>query len=100
MCVLYFVPLKTILCSIENRIKCHTKIHTELVLLFSLLLKTFATVNNIYYYDNGLFIFFNKPMTIYLKYFLFTIVMATIPTTSKITTSADEENLTDSDRKH
>ena len=34
-------------------------------------------------------------MTIYLKYFLFTIVMATTPTTSKITTSADEENRTD-----
>ena len=34
-------------------------------------------------------------MTIYLKYFLFTIVMATIPTTSKITTSTNEENRTD-----
>ena len=34
-------------------------------------------------------------MTIYLKYFLFTIVMATIPTTSKITTSTDEESRTD-----
>ena len=33
-------------------------------------------------------------MTIYLKYFLFTIVMASITTTSKIT-SADEENRTD-----
>ena len=38
-------PLETILCSIENRIKCHTKIHTELVLLFSLSLKTFAMVD-------------------------------------------------------
>ena len=36
-------------------------------------------------------------MTIYLKYFLFTIVMATIPITSQITTSTDEENRTDSD---
>ena len=36
-------------------------------------------------------------MTIYLKYFLFTIVMATILITSQITTSADEENRTDSD---
>ena len=32
---------------------------------------------------------------IYSKRFLFTIVMATIPTTSKISTSADEENRTD-----
>ena len=32
-----------------------------------------------------------------LKYFLFTIVMATIPITSQITTSTDEENRTDSD---
>ena len=44
VCVLYSPLLKTILCLIENRIKCHTKIHTESVLLFSLLLKTFATV--------------------------------------------------------
>ena len=29
---------------------------------------------------------------IYLKYFLFTIVMATIPTTSKLSASTDEEN--------
>ena len=36
-------------------------------------------------------------MTIYLKYFLFTIVMATIPITSQITTSTDEENRTNSD---
>ena len=36
-------------------------------------------------------------MTIYLKYFLFTIVMATIPIDSQITTSADEENRTDFD---
>ena len=36
-------------------------------------------------------------MTIYFKYFLFTIVMATIPITSQITTSTDEENRTDSD---
>ena len=36
-------------------------------------------------------------MAIYLKYFLFNIVMATIPITSQITTSADEENRTDSD---
>ena len=36
-------------------------------------------------------------MTIYLKYFLFTIVIATIPIASQITTSADEENRTDSD---
>ena len=36
-------------------------------------------------------------MTIYFKYFLFTIVMATIPTASQITTSADEENITDTD---
>ena len=45
------------------------------------------------FYDNGLFL--NKPMTIYLKCFLFTIVMATIPTTSKIMMSANEENKTD-----
>ena len=36
-------------------------------------------------------------MTIYLKYSLFTIVMATIPIASQITTSTDEENRTDSD---
>ena len=42
--VSYSAVLKTLLCSIENRIKCHTKIHTETVLLFSLLLKTFTTV--------------------------------------------------------
>ena len=36
-------------------------------------------------------------MTIYLNYFLFTIVMATIPITSQITTSTDEENRSDSD---
>ena len=36
-------------------------------------------------------------MTIYFKYFLFTIVMATIPTASQISTSADEENITDTD---
>ena len=36
-------------------------------------------------------------MAIYLKYFLFTIVMATIPITSQITTSTDEDNRTDSD---
>ena len=35
VCVLYFVILKTVLCLIVNRIKCHTKIHTEPVLLFS-----------------------------------------------------------------
>ena len=29
---------------------------------------------------------------IYLKYFLFTIVMATIPATSKLSASTDEEN--------
>ena len=33
--VLYSVLLETILYSIANRIKCHTKIHTESVLLFS-----------------------------------------------------------------
>ena len=95
VCVLYYALPNTILCSIENRIKCHTKIHTELVLLFSLSLRTFATVIFIFllFYDNGLFL--NKPMAIYLKHFLFTIVMATIPTTSKITTSANKENRTD-----
>ena len=36
-------------------------------------------------------------MTIYLKYFLFTMVMATMAIISQITTSADEENRTDSD---
>ena len=36
-------------------------------------------------------------MAIYLKYFLFTIVMATIPITSQITTCADEDNRADSD---
>ena len=35
-------------------------------------------------------------MDIYLKYFLFNIVMTTIPFTPQITTSADEENRTDS----
>ena len=39
--------------------------------------------------------FLNKQVVIYLKHFLFTIVMATIPTNSKISTSADEENRTD-----
>ena len=33
--VLYFVLLETVLYSIANRIKCHTKIHTESVSLFS-----------------------------------------------------------------
>ena len=61
------------------------------MLLFSLLLETFATVVVILY-DNGLFV--SKPTIIYSKYFLFTIVMATILTTSKITTSADKENRT------
>ena len=57
VCVLYIALLKTIPCSIENRIKCHTKIHTELVLLFSLPLKTFATVVVVIIpYDNGLFV--------------------------------------------
>ena len=32
-----------------------------------------------------------------LRYFLFTIVMVTIPTTSQITTSTDEHNRTDSE---
>ena len=91
VCVLYSALLKSILWSIENRIKCHTKIHTESVLLFSLLLKMFVTV--ILSCNNGLFL--NKQVAIYSKYFLFTIVMATIPTTSKISTSADEENRTD-----
>ena len=45
------------------------------------------------FYDNGLFK--KKTVAIYLRYSLFTIVMATIPTTSKITISADEENRTD-----
>ena len=95
VCVLYFAPLKTILCSIENRIRCPTKIHTELVLFFSLPLETFTTVVVVILYDNGLFV--SKPTIIYFKYFLFTIVMATIPTTSKITASTDEENRTDSE---
>ena len=62
------------------------------MLLFSLPLETFATVVVILY-DNGLFL--SKLTIIYSKYFLFTIVMATISTTSKITTSTDEENRTD-----
>ena len=98
VCVLYSALLKTILCSIENRIKYHTKIHTELVLLFSLSLKTFATVIVIVIFIFLYMImacFFNKPITIYLEYFLFIIVMVTIPTTSKITMSTDEENRTD-----
>ena len=36
-------------------------------------------------------------MDIYLKYFLFTIVMATIPIASQITTSTDEDSRPDSD---
>ena len=36
-------------------------------------------------------------MAIYLKYFLFNIGMATVPITPQITTSADEEDRTDSD---
>ena len=92
VCVLYFVLLKTIPCSIENRIKCCTKIHTELVLLFSLPLETFDTVVVVILYGNGLFV--SKPTIMYSKYFLFTIVMATIPTTSKIATFTDEENRT------
>ena len=35
-------------------------------------------------------------MAIYMKYFLFNIVMGTIPTTHQITSSTDEENRTDS----
>ena len=35
-------------------------------------------------------------MAIYMNYFLFNIVMATVPITPKITTSTDEENRTDS----
>ena len=38
-----------------------------------------------------------KPTAIYLKYFLFTLVMANIPISSQITTSTDEDNRTDSD---
>ena len=90
MCFI-FCSTKTILCSIENRIKCYIKIHTESVLQFSLSLKTFATV--ILSCNNGLFL--KKQVDIYSKYFLFTIVMAPIPTTSKISTSADKENKTD-----
>ena len=36
-------------------------------------------------------------MAIYMKYFLFNIVMATVPITPQITTTTDEENRTDSD---
>ena len=36
-------------------------------------------------------------MAIHLEYFLFTIVKATIPITSQITTFIDEDNRTDSD---
>ena len=43
--------------------------------------------------DNDLFL--NKPIVIYSTYFLFTLVMATIPITCKISTSADEKNRTD-----
>ena len=62
------------------------------MLLFSLLLKTFAMVEK-----SLTFIIFFKLMAIYLKYFLFTIVMATIPIASQITTSTDEDNRTNSD---
>ena len=88
--VLYSALLKTILCSIENRIKCCTKIHTETMLLFSLLLKHSPQL--FLFCDNGLFL--NKQAAIYSKPVLFTTVMATIPFTSKISTFADEENRT------
>ena len=63
------------------------------MLLFSLPLETFATVVVVILYENGLIV--SKPTIFYSKYFLFTKVMVTIPTTSKITTSTDEENRTD-----
>ena len=47
----------------------------------------------LFLWGNGLFL--NKQVAIYSKHFLFTTVMATIPTTSKISISADEENRTD-----
>ena len=66
--VLHFALLKTILCSIENRIKCCTKIHTQLVLLCSLLLETFTSVVDVIFYDNGLFI--SKPTIIQNIFYL------------------------------
>ena len=48
--------------------------------------------NESYSHDKIFFLF----ITI-LKYFLFTIVMATIPIALQITTSTDEDNRTDSD---
>ena len=50
MYVLYVDVLKTILCSITNRIKCHTKIQTEQVLFFCAM-KTFMINNESYSHD-------------------------------------------------
>ena len=41
--------LKTILCSMDNRIKCHTKIHTESVLLL-LFFSLVENISHIYLY--------------------------------------------------
>ena len=42
-------------------------------------------------------VFFSFLQLFILRYFLFTIVMATIPIDSQMTTSTDEDNTTDSD---
>ena len=83
---------------IENRLKCHTKIHIELVLLFSLLLKTFATVDNSFMFIIMIMDYFLKANDYPFK--VFPIYYSNgLPYTiaSQVTTSTDEENRTDSD---
>ena len=63
--------------------------------MFSSSLKTFAMGDK--FYLHNIFVLLLLLMAIYLRYFLFAIVMATIPTTSQITTSTDEDNRTDSE---
>ena len=95
-CVLYSALLKTVLCSKDNRIKCHTKVHTESVLLFSFLVEDISHhCFHIILILQHAFIHKASYMSeeiIYLKYFLLTIVMATIPTTSKPSASTGKEN--------
>ena len=93
MYVLYIVILKIIPCSITNRIKCCTKIQTGQVLFFNTM-KTFMINNESYSHDKVILVLYKSFI---LKYFLFTIVMATIPIALQITTSTDEDNRTDSD---
>ena len=84
MNVLCVAILKIIPHSIVNKIKCHTKIQTELMLSFCII-KTFVISNKTLFYDK-------VTSFIYTFYFkIFNIVMATIPIASQITASTDED---------